>query len=127
MVYQPESHPKNGWSMGSHLSLLDQHKTLEERREAARLLMELDTFHTFTTDLADQTKVRLVLDNMEKSFSLEYDSYPSRAFIINEGKAALIGRTIDDQIKPRQTKILMTDELRKWLKKHCGSSLCTVL
>ncbi|XP_070571049.1 type I iodothyronine deiodinase-like [Ptychodera flava] len=122
VVYLLEAHPSDGWSLGAHYSFLSKHKTLEDRLEAARTMMELDNHKTFTTDIKDDSRVRMVIDNMNDDFSLLYESVPDRAFIFKDGKIAFVGRTISQQVQPSEVNTLMTDELRRWLGRHFKTS-----
>ncbi|XP_038077112.1 type I iodothyronine deiodinase-like [Patiria miniata] len=119
-VYLAEAHPKGRWGFGFDYQKMDQHKTIQERVEVARSLMEIDAqnHHTFTDDLSSQTKLRLVLDNMDNGFALAYDAHPDRILVIEGGRVTFIGRNVNDQLD--QPHMLMTDEAREWLQERLG-------
>ncbi|XP_077994459.1 type I iodothyronine deiodinase-like [Glandiceps talaboti] len=114
-IYVLEAHPRDGWALGAHYSTHDQHRNMDERIAAARRLIEADSqYQTFTSNVEDEVKVRMVVDTMENVFAQTYAGQPDRAFIIEDDKMAFIGNIISIQcVNP---EILMTDALREWLE-----------
>lgn len=117
-MYLAEAHPKGMWNFGTKYYYMEQHGTIEERIQAARDLITADSSHnTFTTDPADHSKVRLVLDTMDNAFAIAYSAHPDRAIIIDSsGKVAYIGNNIAMQLDVSEQ--LMTDEIRHWMENN---------
>ncbi|XP_077865026.1 type II iodothyronine deiodinase-like [Saccoglossus kowalevskii] len=116
-IYLLEAHPRDGWTVGEHYSSYDQPKDIFGRTAAARRLIAADAkFQTFTTDLTDENKVRLVVDNMDNGFAETYAAQPDRVFVIEGGRMAYIGDVIKVQIHSPDK--LMTDRLREWLQQR---------
>ncbi|XP_070572352.1 type I iodothyronine deiodinase-like [Ptychodera flava] len=114
-IYILEAHPRDGWTLGENFSTMNHHDNLEDRLAAARNLIESDTkFRTFTTDAEDLSRVRLVVDPMTDAFANAYAAAPDRAYVIEGGKMAYIGNTIQKQCDDPYK--LMTDFLREWLE-----------
>ncbi|XP_072051866.1 thyroxine 5-deiodinase-like [Amphiura filiformis] len=113
-VYQAEAHPKEKWNYGEKFCFMTQHKRIEDRIQAARDLIDIDSVHnTFTTNPSDNTKVRLVLDTMDNNFAITYSSHPDRIIIIGaDDKIVFVGNSIIAQ------KGLMTDEARQWMEQN---------
>ncbi|XP_077994992.1 type I iodothyronine deiodinase-like isoform X1 [Glandiceps talaboti] len=121
-VYTKEAHPANGWRMGSHYSFFDDAKTIEERSEAARLLIEADKkFTTFTLDTNSRDSIPIVLDNMDNDFICNYAAMPNRLYILNDGKFIFVGEYIDDALMGDPT-ILPSDKACDWMRKNLTSS-----
>ncbi|XP_070571175.1 uncharacterized protein [Ptychodera flava] len=114
MVYLREAHPiRNNQELSSHNSFIKQHEVIEDRINAAKMLIELGSkYDTFTSDIKDDTKVGILLDNMENSFCHAFAAMPVRVAVIEDGKLSFLGTTIEEQAAQG---ILMTDELRIWL------------
>ncbi|XP_070564579.1 type I iodothyronine deiodinase-like [Ptychodera flava] len=114
-VYVLEAHPREGWRVGSDFSSIGYHKNLDERIVAARLLIEADEkFQTFTTEISDSSKFRLVADPMDNVFAETYAALPDRSYVIEGDKLAFIGATIKQLCESPHR--LMTDWLRDWLE-----------
>ncbi|XP_077994458.1 type I iodothyronine deiodinase-like [Glandiceps talaboti] len=93
-IYILEAHPKDGWPLGAHYSSHYQHVNVDERIAAARRLIEADSqYQTFTSNVQNEVKVRMVVDTMENMFAQTYASQPNRAFVIKNDKMAFIGNT----------------------------------
>ncbi|XP_077994460.1 thyroxine 5-deiodinase-like [Glandiceps talaboti] len=92
-IYVLESHPKDGW---------------------ARLIEADSQYQTFTSNVEDEVKVRMVVDTMENVFAQTYAGQPDRAFIIEDDKMAFIGDFI--KLQAESPEILMTDALWEWLE-----------
>ncbi|XP_033111636.1 type II iodothyronine deiodinase-like isoform X2 [Anneissia japonica] len=119
-IYQTEAHPKEMWNLGSFLSSVSQHTTMDDRKKAALNLIKMDEEHysIFTCDPFSDTKIRLVCDNMDNTFRLSYNAHPDRVFLIQGEKLTYIGRTIFTQVS--EPMKLMTDEARQLLKEIVG-------
>ncbi|XP_070537513.1 type I iodothyronine deiodinase-like [Ptychodera flava] len=97
-VYIIEAHPTNGWSFGvNHFSFVKFPKSIEDRRDTARMMMSLDE-DLFTTDINDVSKLCVVLDNMDEALNLSYRAQPDRVFIIVGDKIEYIGKTVLQQL-----------------------------
>ncbi|XP_072051865.1 type I iodothyronine deiodinase-like [Amphiura filiformis] len=116
-VYQAEAHPKEKWNFGEMFSFMAQHKTIEDRIQAARDLIDIDSVHnTFTTNPSDNSKVRLVLDTMDNNFAITYSSHPDRIIIIDaEDKIVFVGSNVIEQIQQNDP---MMDESRQWMEQN---------
>jgi hypothetical protein len=85
-VYISEAHAQDEWPIrSSRLNptnepvLINQHKTLNERIEAAKEFQKNFNF-----------KVKLIVDTMENSFERTYSSWPIRFFVVSFGKILFI-------------------------------------
>lgn len=116
IVYVSEAHPSDGWKLGHKFSCIKQHQTLNDRLQAARLMIEEDekNFKCLTSDLSDTEKVRVVLDNMDNTFALSFKTGPIRAFALEEGRMSWAGPNIIHLMSNPQE--LMTDKIETWLR-----------
>ncbi|XP_070572364.1 type II iodothyronine deiodinase-like [Ptychodera flava] len=120
-IYLLEGHPRDGWALGSYFSYFDHHENLDDRIVAVRRLIEADSeFQTFTTDIEDFSKVRVVVDPMENKFADAYAALPDRAFVIEGDKMAYIGGTVREQ--SRNPLVMITENVRDWLKVRFSDS-----
>ncbi|XP_077994317.1 type I iodothyronine deiodinase-like [Glandiceps talaboti] len=121
MVYMREMHPMGTiQDRGSNISLVEQHHTLDDRIEAANLLIELDTkYQTFSSDVTNSSKVPIVLDNMADDFKTIFAAMPDRVVVIENNRLAFIGYRVEEQV---QEGLLMTDELRTWFCKRFSNT-----
>jgi uncharacterized protein (DUF1919 family) len=85
-VYISEAHAQDEWPIrSSRLNptnepvLIDQHKTLNERIQAAKAFQKNFKF-----------KVSLIVDTMENNFERTYSSWPIRFFVVSFGKILFI-------------------------------------
>ncbi|XP_070570161.1 type II iodothyronine deiodinase-like [Ptychodera flava] len=117
MVYVIEAHPEGSQNqLGPHYSKCKQHQGIEDRIDAAKMLVEIDREHeTFTRDIKDASKVRIVLDNMDNDFHKSFDVFPDRVVVIEDKKLAYHGRRIDEQLSDN---VLIADELRAWFERR---------
>ncbi|XP_070571174.1 type I iodothyronine deiodinase-like [Ptychodera flava] len=119
MVYLMEAHADGETQeLGSRYPFLKQHKVLEDRINAAKILIKMDSENeTFTSDMKDDTKVRMVLDSMDNFFYRAFAAMPDRVVVIEEGKLSYLGNTIEEQ---SVQGMLMTQELRNWIATRFG-------
>jgi len=82
LVYILEAHAQDEWpicssrcSPGGKKILYNQHKTLEERTQAAKDFIEAFDF-----------KIPTVLDNMENDFESKYSAWPLRIYAVRQGQ-----------------------------------------
>ncbi|XP_030850119.1 thyroxine 5-deiodinase-like [Strongylocentrotus purpuratus] len=118
VVYLEEAHAKGEFGMGSKMSRNSRHTSIHDRINAAKDLVALDkAYHgCLSEDVSDTSRVRVVVDTMDNSFTSRFDAFPDRVFIIHDDKVAFVGSDIMDQMEhPEQ---LMTDEVREWLKER---------
>ncbi|XP_077996774.1 type I iodothyronine deiodinase-like [Glandiceps talaboti] len=114
-VYLREAHEKEVFNIGRIMSFLSQHKDIDDRIGAARALIDIDSSNqTFTTDVRNDKKVRMLVDDMSNTMLTAYPAYPVRAFAFEKDEIAFIGSTMVAQMK-NPTK-LITDEVREWLE-----------
>nr|XP_002738953.1 PREDICTED: type I iodothyronine deiodinase-like [Saccoglossus kowalevskii] len=117
-IYITEAHPADGWRMGSYYSSFNNAVCIEERAEAARKLIEVDTeYKTFTTDRENTGKIPIVLDSMNNEFNKQYYAQPDRVVIIENGVFTYIGPTVSE-ILSNDPEMLPTDDVRNWLQKR---------
>ncbi|XP_070549556.1 thyroxine 5-deiodinase-like [Ptychodera flava] len=114
-IYIREAHEKEVFDIGSVLSCLAQHNDIDERIQAARMLIEFDSENqTFTTDITDHKRVRMLVDDMKNTFITAYPGYPVRAFICEKTDIRFIGSTMLDQMTNPMK--IVTDEVREWFE-----------
>ncbi|XP_041461182.1 type I iodothyronine deiodinase-like [Lytechinus variegatus] len=120
-VYLAEAHAKGQWPLGSNNSYTKEHKSLQERIAAAKDLLKIDaeTYNCMTDDIADVSKFRIVVDQMDNLFSRMFNAYPDRVVFIREGKIVYFGKNILGQMQDPSR--LMTHEAREWLEENVGS------
>ncbi|XP_071501281.1 thyroxine 5-deiodinase-like [Diadema antillarum] len=102
--------------MGTNVSYMKQHQSLQERMAAARDLLDVDraAHSCMTDDVTDISQFRLVVDQMDNSFSRMFNAHPDRVIFVKDGKVAYLSRTIFQQtMEPTR---LMTHEARDWLQ-----------
>ena len=83
-----------------------------------RELLSKDAKHhqVLSADTTDQSKVPLVLDTMDDTFSNTYNAHPDRVYIIEGGILVYIGDNVMKQLQTPER--LMTHEIRDWLEKR---------
>lgn len=77
-IYISEAHAQDEWKLGNRVNI-NQHKTLEERIQAAKSFVQDTNF-----------KIPMVVDSMENLFDKEYAVWPDRYFIVHNGKMTFI-------------------------------------
>jgi len=77
-VYIMEAHALDQWPLGKY-STKTQHKTLQDRLEAAKQFQQANNF-----------KPTLVVDEIDNNFNSVYAAWPERGWIILEGKISYI-------------------------------------
>nr|XP_054753978.1 type I iodothyronine deiodinase-like [Lytechinus pictus] len=122
-VYLAEAHAEGTWPLGSNTSYMKEHKSLQERMSAARDLLKIDTkaHGCMTDDVADVSKFRIVVDQMDNLFSRMFKAFPDRVIFIREGKIVYFGKNILGQMQDPSR--LMTHEAREWLEENVGPAL----
>ncbi|XP_072178840.1 type I iodothyronine deiodinase-like [Diadema setosum] len=116
VVYLEEAHAKGEFGMGNKLSRNFKHSSIHDRINAAKDLVSLDSdnYNCMSEDSRNASRVRVVVDTMDNSFSSRFNAFPDRVFILRGDRVAHVGSDIMDQMEhPEQ---LMTDEVRHWLK-----------
>jgi len=80
MVYIEEAHAKDEWAVGSKLSVCNQAKTIEDRREMAEGL-------EVKCGLSNEggEGISVLLDTMSNEFSKEYGGWPFRFYGMERG------------------------------------------
>ncbi len=99
-VYIMEAHGRDEWYVSSINDDVDQHKTIEDRLAAAKVLLERYPLHE---------GIRFVLDNMDNDFNATYSSWPFRYWIIDERQ------TIALKAMPKGDQVDL-DSLIVWLE-----------
>lgn len=77
-----EAHARDEWPLGHKRSILDQHRTVEDRINAAKLLLSEDQHCTFTSNPHYKKRIPVVIDNMQNSFNTAYAVWPERLYIL---------------------------------------------
>jgi hypothetical protein len=93
-VYISEAHATNEWPLGRRVCIA-QHETIEERIAAAQ---------SYRSDMA--AKVPMVVDTMSNSFNSQYNVWPERLFIINNGVVEYVADLYIDQRIPWLYQVL---------------------
>lgn len=73
-VYVQEAHATDGWEMKGNDYSIAHHQDIDERLDAARLL------------LGNGLNCPLVIDDMQNNASREYAAVPESLYILNDGK-----------------------------------------
>ena len=96
-VYITEAHPSDGWAINANkYSYLKQHKTIEERVSAAKMLDE------------SGIPCPVVMDTMDNESLNQYGSFPEALYIIENGVVKFKGLGPYDDYQP--------ENVRKWLE-----------
>jgi hypothetical protein len=81
MIYCQEAHAEDEWRIGSKYKVY-QHKTLDNRKEAAKYL--IDEFNL--EDIGHE----MFIDTIENKFQKLYSSWPTRFYLIQNSKIKYI-------------------------------------
>ncbi|KAL9989026.1 hypothetical protein ACROYT_G003534 [Oculina patagonica] len=101
IVYTEEGHPTEGWRIKNNYVIND-HKNLEDRLQAAQMLASLDPL------------APIVVDTLKNEALLSYAAFPDRLYIVHDGRVAYEG-----DIGPWGYDL---EELRHWLESWKGQS-----
>jgi hypothetical protein len=93
-VYISEAHATNEWPLGRRVCIA-QHETIQERMTAAQ---------TYRADMG--AKVPMVVDTMSNSFNSQYNAWPERLYIINNGVLDYVADLYIDQKIPWLYQVL---------------------
>lgn len=83
-VYILEAHAEDEWKLGNKICI-KQHKTLEERMEAARKFKE-----------ENGVKIPILVDTMDNVFNGEFAAWPTRFYVVYNGEMVYIEKDSDD-------------------------------
>ena len=75
LVYTQESHAEDGWKFDNNAYKINQHKSLEERLSAARLL----------DSVLGNNNITVTVDSMSNETTSTYGALPMRMFIVVDG------------------------------------------
>uniref|UniRef100_A0A4X2KI99 Iodothyronine deiodinase n=2 Tax=Vombatus ursinus TaxID=29139 RepID=A0A4X2KI99_VOMUR len=78
IIYIEEAHATDGWAFANNIDI-KQHRTLQNRMEAAQLLMDRKPL------------CPIVLDTMDNQTSKKYAALPERFYVLLEGKILFKG------------------------------------
>lgn len=78
IVYCQEAHASDEWPIGS-IYQIKQHKTLDDRFSSAKLFIKNFDY-----------KGKLLVDKMNNKFQTEYSSWPTKYYLIKNGKIEYI-------------------------------------
>ena len=94
IIYLEEAHPTDGWMYPAVQHFIAQHTAIEQRLAAASLLAtELNQFGNGSGSVfdGDATTVKLYVDSMLNTASVQFGALPERLAIIMDGKVCWIG------------------------------------
>lgn len=94
-VYIMEAHAVDEWPVRCNYQDIRQHKTLQERADAAKILQ---------TEFPLHPQMFLYLDNIRDEFNSAYASWPFRYWVIRDGKVALKLMPEGDQVSMNHLK-----------------------
>lgn len=98
IIYIEEAHPSDGWVTTDSPYSIPQHRSLEERVSAARVLQQ------------GAPSCALVLDTMANASSSAYGAYFERLYVIQNGTIVYQGGRGPDGYQ--------VSELRSWLERY---------
>lgn len=98
IIYIEEAHPSDGWVTTDSPYIIPQHRSLEDRVSAARVLQQ------------GAPGCALVLDTMANSSSSAYGAYFERLYVIQSGTIMYQGGRGPDGYQ--------VSELRTWLERY---------
>mmetsp|Transcript_39407 Transcript_39407/g.68288 ORF Transcript_39407/g.68288 Transcript_39407/m.68288 type:complete len:123 (-) Transcript_39407:52-420(-) len=102
-VYILEAHAQDEWPVPCECTDVKQHQTMQDRAQAAHLLVKEYPLHP---------KLNLLLDNIQNEFNNTYASWPFRYWIIRNGRVEL-------KLMPEGDQTSMKP-LEDWLYAHFG-------
>ncbi|XP_077987436.1 type I iodothyronine deiodinase-like [Glandiceps talaboti] len=114
-IYISEVHPPQGWGLGDSFSLVDVPHSIEDRRDAARLMIHMAE-DTFTTNTDDVDKIRVVVDDFNNTFNMAYGAQPDRIFVLVGDKLVYVGVNIFQQVMTPER--LFVESAREWLETY---------
>lgn len=100
-VYTAEGHPIEGWRIKDNF-VISQHKSMEDRLQAAQILASLDPV------------APIVVDTLEDEALVSYAAFPDRLYIVLDDHVAYEGK-----IGPWGYNL---EEIRDWLNAWKGQS-----
>lgn len=98
LVYIEEAHPSDGWISSDAPYQIRKHQSLEERRDAARLMER------------EAPGCTVVADSMNNSSSCAYGAFFHRLYVVQDGKVVYQGG--------RGPEGYRLSELRLWLDRY---------
>ena len=81
-VYVMEAHTTDGWRLGSYITRLPQHTSMEDRVTAARQWSRACKF-----------PIRVMVDTMANEFSRRFEAWPERLVIVRDGILAYVQKS----------------------------------
>lgn len=100
IIYTSEAHPQDGWGIRENEIKLHQHKSLEDRLEAAKILLD------------KKPNCPVLVDTMSNEACKLYGSLPERLYIILDGIVVMHGG--EGPFK------YYVEEVEEWLTKFTG-------
>jgi len=92
-VYILEAHATDEWPIACINDVLPQHKSLQDRANAARIFQESYPL---------QENIELLLDNVHNDFNATYASWPFRYWIIHQGRVEVKSMPENDAVSLKQ-------------------------
>jgi len=99
-VYTQEAHPTEGGDYIDYFLPITEHKTLEQRLEAAGELLKLENLPG-----------PLLVDNMKNEASVAYGSFPDRLYVVLDGRVVYQGGVGPHGYVPA--------DIERWLQHFC--------
>ncbi|KAF6727441.1 Type I iodothyronine deiodinase [Oryzias melastigma] len=78
VIYITEAHSSDGWAFNNNYDI-SQHRSLEERLSAARILLQNDPL------------CPVVVDEMSNAAAIQYGSHPERLYVLQAGRVVYKG------------------------------------
>lgn len=104
-MYVVEAHASDQWPLGKRVCVVPQHKTLEDRMNAAKLMISERKY-----------RIPLVVDPIENNFEEAFCCWPERFYIVQNNKIAWIA-----QPGEFGDTSSWTHDIRTWLQRKCGT------
>jgi len=115
-IYLQEAHPKDGWSFGDKFSPVNSHKTIEDRIDAARMLVDIQP-DLFTSEVDDNDdKVRVLVDNIDNTFALNYAAWPTRILVVENNEVSFISEHPSEVMQ--HPEFIMSDGIKQFIDKR---------
>ena len=113
-MYVQEAHTTDGWRLGSVVTTVPQHKTLDDRLAAARAFVDKFQFRTL---------VDTAVDTMDNHFNDRYSVWPERLVVLRRPTAGAPPVVVYIQeTDARGGSSLWTDEAEAYLTREFPTS-----
>jgi len=110
-VYIEEAHAADEWPICEAPRELTQHKSLDERLKAARLLL---------SDYEFDSRITFFADDMQNSFNCAYASWPFRFWVLMQGTVQLKAMPNNAQYDLNELDLWLHNYKAKGLLENAG-------